>query len=76
MSMSHAMPLSMARQGQVYSVESVHGDSEVRKHLGTLGFVPGGAVEVVNQAAGQVIVKVKQARMGLNEQTARKVFVS
>ena len=73
--MPQAMPLSLTSSGSSYSVTSVHGDEDTQRHLETLGFVPGAAVDVVSQTAGQVIVKVKDARMGLNAQTARRIYV-
>lgn len=74
-SMSGAMPLSLANGGSVVRVESVHGNEEMHRHLESLGFVSGTEVEVVSQASGTVIVSVKGARMGLNERTARHVYV-
>ena len=74
-SMSGAMPLSLAHGGSVVRVESVHGNEEMHRHLESLGFVSGTEVEVVSQASGTVIVSVKGARMGLNERTARHVYV-
>ena len=74
-SMSGAMPLSLAHGGSVGRVESVHGNEEMHRHLESLGFVSGTEVEVVSQASGTVIVSVKGARMGLNERTARHVYV-
>ena len=74
-SMSGAMPLSLAHGGSVVRVESVHGNEEMHRHLESLGFVSGTEVEVVSQASGTVIVSVKGARMGLNERTACHVYV-
>ncbi len=74
-SMSGAMPLSLAHGGSVVRVESVHGNEEMHRHLESLGFVSGTEVEVISQASGTVIVSVKGARMGLNERTARHVYV-
>jgi ferrous iron transport protein A len=69
------MPLSLAHGGSVVRVESVHGNSEMQRHLESLGFVDGTPVEVVSQSSGGVIVTVKGARFGLNERTARHVYV-
>lgn len=73
--MSGAMPLSLASSGSILHVESVHGNEEMRRHLETLGFVNGAEFEVVSQAAGSTIVTIKGARLGLNETTARHVYV-
>ena len=74
-SMSGAMPLSLAHGGSTVRVESVHGNEEMHRHLESLGFVNGAEVEVVSQASGTVIVSVKGSRLGLNERTARHVYV-
>ena len=73
--MSGAMPRSFARGGTVVRVESVHGNAEMHRHLESLGFVAGTPVEVVSQSSGTVIVSVKGSRLGLNEKTARHVYV-
>jgi ferrous iron transport protein A len=73
--MSGAMPLSLSHSGSLMRVESVHGNDEMRRHLESLGFVGGAEVQVVSQSAGTVVVSVKGARLGLNERTARHVYV-
>ena len=47
----------------------------MHRHLESLGFVDGAELEVVSQGAGTVIVTIKGSRLGLNEQTARHVYV-
>ena len=74
--MPQGMPLSMAREGSVVRLASLHGTEEMRKHLESLGFVPDAEVTIVTQAAGQVIVLVKGARLGLNSATSRNVYVT
>ena len=68
------MPLSMVHAGETVRVCCVKGDDEFARHLATLGFVPGAGVTVVSRAAGDVIVEVKGARLGINRQTAAKVI--
>ncbi len=73
--MSGAMPLSLAHGGSTLRVESVHGNDEMHRHLESLGFVGGTELEVVSQSGGTVIVSIKGSRLGLNERTARHVYV-
>lgn len=73
--MSGALPLSLAQGGRVMHVESVHGNDDMHRHLESLGFVDGAELEIVSQGAGTVIVTIKGSRLGLNEQTARHVYV-
>ena len=74
--MPQGMPLSIAKEGSTVRVTSLHGNEEMRKHLEALGFVPDAEVSIVTQAAGQVIVLVKGARLGLNNATSRNVYVA
>ena len=45
------------------------------KHLEDLGFVIGGAVTVVSRLNGNLIVKVKESRVAINEDTARRILI-
>ena len=51
------------------------GNAEVKKHLEDLGFVAGGTVTVVAALGGNVIVKVKEARIAISEEMARKIMI-
>ena len=51
------------------------GSPEVKKHLEDMGFVPGGNVTVVSALSGNVIVKVKEARIAISEEMARKIMI-
>lgn len=73
--MPKGFPLAAAREGATVHVSALRGDDTMQKHLQTLGFVPGAPVQLVTQANGQVIVLVKGARLGLNRETSRNVFV-
>lgn len=73
--MPKGFPLAAAREGATVHVSTLHGNDAMQRHLQTLGFVPGAEVKLVTQANGQVIVLVKGARLGLNRETSRNVFV-
>ncbi|MBS5451556.1 MAG: ferrous iron transport protein A [Coriobacteriia bacterium] len=73
--MSQGFPLALAKEGSTVHVTKLRGSSDMQRHLQSLGFVPGAAVSLVTQAAGQVIVLVKGARLGLNQETSRNVYV-
>ena len=61
------MPLAMSKAGDELMVARVGGNEEAKKHLEDLGFVAGGAVTVVSSLNGNVIVKVKEARVAISE---------
>ena len=63
------MPLTLANMGEENLIHRVGGSPEVKKHLEDLGFVAGGTVTVVAALGGNVIVKVKEARIAISEET-------
>ena len=69
------MPLTFADTGEEYVVKKINGKPEVRKHLENLGFVPGSGVSVINTIGGNVIVKVKESRVAISREMARKIMV-
>ena len=69
------MPLVLADIGQECTIRKLSGSQEVKKHLENLGFVPGGSVTIVNALGGNVIVNVKEARVAISEEMARKIMV-
>ena len=68
------MPLSMVHAGETVRVCRIKGDDAFSRHLATLGFVAGAEVSVVSRAAGDVIVEVKGAQLGINRQTASHII--
>lgn len=69
------MPLTLANIGEENLIHRVGGNAEVKKHLEDLGFVVGDTVTVVTTLNGNVIVKVKEARVAISEEMARKIMV-
>ena len=69
------MPLALAAIGEENTVKRIGGSPEVRQHLQTLGFVVGGNVTVVTSLSGNVIVNVKDSRVAISEEMARKIMV-
>ena len=69
------MPLSYSNPGEEAVIRRIGGSPEVRKHLENLGFAVGGNVTVITSLNGNVIVKVKEARVAINDEMARKIMV-
>lgn len=69
------MPLSMAKTGEVNVIKKVSGKEETRKFLESLGFVTGGAVIVVSEISGNMIVNVKDSRVAINKDMANKIMI-
>ena len=70
------MPLSMARAGEKNVISRVGGKEETRKFLENLGFIVGGEVTVVSEAAGNIIVNVKDSRVAIGKDMANKIMVA
>ena len=69
------LPLGFADMNKEVIIKKVSGTPEVKKHLENLGFVPGSSLMVLNRTAGNLIVKVKESRIAINEEMARKIMV-
>lgn len=69
------MPLTMSVKGQQVEIKRIAGRDELRRHLEELGFVTGGMVTVVSEAAGNVIVNVKGTRIAVGRELASHIFV-
>jgi ferrous iron transport protein A len=71
----YMLPLNMADVGQTLVIKKIGGTAEVKKHLEDLGFYVGGDVCIVSSLGGNLILKVKEARVALSEQLAQKIMV-
>ena len=69
------MPLVLAGVGEENIIKKTGGTPEVKKHLENLGFVVGGSVTIVNTLGGNLIVNVKEARVAISEEMARKIMI-
>lgn len=69
------MPLSLANRDEEYTIRKIGGSPEVKKHLENLGFVAGGSVSVISSIGGNLIVKVKESRVAINDEMARRIMI-
>lgn len=69
------IPLSLAGPGEENIIRKVGGSAAVKKHLENLGFVAGGKVTVITSLNGNVIVKVKETRVAIDDEMARKIMI-
>ncbi len=69
------MPLNLATVGENNIIKKIGGKPEVKKHLENLGFVVGGDVKIINTLGGNVIVNVKETRVAISEEMARKIMI-
>lgn len=69
------MPLSMAKPGETFSIVKVTGKDEIRQHLAELGFVVNGAVTMVSELGGSLILQVKDSRVALDREMANRILI-
>ena len=69
------MPLVLANVGEPQIVKRIGGNPETKRLLEDLGFTVGGEVCIVSTLGGNVIVKVKESRVAVSDELARKIMV-
>ncbi len=69
------MPLTLAAAGEQNTIKKVGGNPQVKKRLEDLGFTVGSTVTVLTSLSGNVIVTVKDTRVAISEEMAKKVLV-
>lgn len=69
------MPLCYAELNQPQIIRKISGNPEVKKHLEDLGFNVGGEVSIVSALGGNLIVKVKESRVAVSDELARKIMI-
>lgn len=69
------IPLNYANMGEIQIIKKIGGTPEVKKHLENLGFTIGGEISIVSSLGGNLIVKVKESRVAVSDELARKIMV-
>lgn len=69
------MPLTMMSIRQTNIIKKIGGKEETKRFLENLGFVAGGAVTVVSDNGGNLIVNIKDSRVAIGKDMANKIMV-
>ena len=69
------MPLNLSEIGEARIIRKIGGSQDVKRHLEDLGFNVGGEVSVINTLNGNLIVKVKESRVAVSSELARRIMV-
>lgn len=69
------MPLTMAKVGEPATIRRVGGKEETRKFLENLGFIAGSVVTVISEISGNLILNVKDSRVALGKDMAKKIII-
>jgi len=68
-------PICFADPGDKLIIKRVGGSQEVRKHLEDMGFNAGESVTLISRLGGNIIIRVKESRVALSEELARRIMV-
>ena len=71
----HMMPITMAGIGEKCKIQKVGGNEETRRFLANLGFVADADISVVSAIGGNLIVNIKDARVAVNSDMAKHIFI-
>ena len=69
------MPLSLANANTPLTIRKVGGNPALKQHLENLGFTVGETVTLISNLGENVIVKVKESRVAIGADMARKIMV-
>ena len=69
------MPLTVAKVGEPVRIVKVGGMEQTHKHLEEMGFVPDSEVTVVSRINDNMILKVRDSRVALDGDLAKKIMV-
>lgn len=65
----------MAKVGEPATIRKVGGKEETRKFLENLGFIAGSVVTVISEISGNLILNVKDCRIALGKDMAKKIII-
>ena len=65
----------MAKIGESNMIKKIGGREDTKKFLENLGFVTGGKVTVVSEISGNMILNVKDSRVALGRDMAKKIMI-
>ena len=69
------IPLIYADKDKPQIIKKIGGSPEVKQHLADMGFNVGGEVSVVSSLGENLIVKVKESRVAVSDELAKKIMI-
>lgn len=69
------MPLLFANVDEDNVIKKIGGSVQMKHHLENLGFIPGSSIRVINKSNGNIIVNVKDVRIAISKELAKKIMV-
>ena len=69
------MPLAMINLGNSAVITGFNGKDAIRRHLESLGLVIGTVITVLSETQGNLIIRVKDARIAISKGVAQRLVV-
>jgi ferrous iron transport protein A len=69
------MPLSLLKIGEISTIKKINGRDETKRFLESLGFIEGSTVTIVSEIGGNLILNVKDSRIALDKDMAKRIVV-
>ncbi len=69
------MPLPIAPVGEELTVKKVLADERNKRHLESLGIVPGSSLQLLSVSGGSVILRIREGRLAIDRSLACKILV-
>jgi Fe2+ transport system protein A len=69
------MPLAFMKIGDKNTIKKITGKDDTKRFLESLGFVVGTTVTVVSEIGGNMILNIKDSRVALDKDMARRIVV-
>ncbi len=71
------MPLSMAKEKELFKIEKILGGNNLRQRLSAMGLYEGNTVKVYsNGSTGPIIVVVANSKIAIGRGMAQKIMVT
>lgn len=70
------MPLTMAAAGEEYKIVRISGRDDTIRFLNNLGFVVGAEIRIVTEMNGNIIVNIKESRVAIGKDMAKRIAVA
>ena len=69
------MDLLMAPTGKIMRIIKIKLDGEQKKQLANMGFVENANITVLTENTGNIIVNIKDSRVGIGKDIAQRIIV-
>lgn len=70
------MPLLLATKNQELSVVHITSDDKTKKHLENLGIIKGAKITIISKVGNNIILKILDSRIAIDENLARNIQVA